>query len=220
MWKTIQGVQQNCSAPGWFFCVQLAKDLRSRWKALRNNKTCSQAAGLYFMMQLEKIVSQAQQRPFHFNLNGAAEEETTKAHVLLNHGKDALGLDAAVHADQLALSRVDAFLHLGPLPGKAFGDIDDLIALCQRLLAAACPDTLLFQRATGTVFAAVNRSLHFKAAWRFVFLYTVKSDGLPISASVSIRPDVIGHILTAADVCAVFLRLLLLVGRGFHIQIL
>ena len=76
MWKTIQGVQQNCSAPGWFFCVQLAKDLRSRWKALRNNKTCSQAAGLYFMMQLEKIVSQAQQRPFHFNLNGAAEEET------------------------------------------------------------------------------------------------------------------------------------------------
>ena len=142
MWKTIQGVQQNCSAPGWFFCVQLAKDLRSRWKALRNNKTCSHAAGLYFMMQLEKIVSQAQQRPFHFNLNGAAEEETTKAHVLLNHGKDALGLDAAVHADQLALSRVDAFLHLGPLPGKAFGDIDDLIALCQRLLAAACPDTL------------------------------------------------------------------------------
>ena len=53
---------------------------------------------------------------------------------------------------------------------------------------------------------------------RFVFLYTVKSDGLPISASVSIRPGVIGHILTAADVCAVFLRLLLLVVRGFHIQ--
>ena len=80
-------------------------------------------------MQLENVVGQAQQRPFHFNLNGAAKKEPTKAHVFLDHGEYALGLDAAVHADQLAFSRVDAFLHFSPLPGKTLGDIDDLVAL-------------------------------------------------------------------------------------------
>ena len=54
------------------------------------------------MMQLENVVGQTQQRPFHFNLNGTAEQEATKAHVFLDHGEDALGLDAAVDADQLA----------------------------------------------------------------------------------------------------------------------
>ena len=154
--KTIQGVPQNSDAPGWFFYVQFVEILKPRRKALWNYETGSQAAGLDFMMQLENIAGQAQQRPFHFNLHGAAEKEATKSHVFLDHGKNALGLDAAVDPDQLALSCIDPFFHGFPLAGKAFGDIDDLAALCQRLLAAACADALLFHRATGTVLAAVN----------------------------------------------------------------
>ena len=217
MWKTIQGVPQNSSAPGWFFCVQFVEILKSCWKPLWNHETRSQAARLVFMMQLENVVGQAQQRPFHFNLNGAAEKESTKAHVFLDHGKDALGLDAAVDPDQLALRCVDAFLHLSPLSCETLGDIDDLTALCQRLLAAACPDALLFQRTASTVLAAVNGGLHFKAALRFGLLYAVKGDCLPIGAGVGICFGIIFHILPAADVCAVFPRLFLLVVGGFHV---
>ena len=90
MWRTIQGVPQNSGAPGWFFCVEFSEKLQPNRKALWNHETRSQAAGLYFMMQLEKVVSQAQQRPFHFDLDGAAEKEPTKAHVFLNHGENAL----------------------------------------------------------------------------------------------------------------------------------
>ena len=59
------------------------------------------------MMQLENIVSQAQQCPFHFNLDGAAKKEATKSHVFLNHGENTLCLDAAVDTNQLAFSSVD-----------------------------------------------------------------------------------------------------------------
>lgn len=161
MWRTIQGVPQNSGAPGWFFCVEFSEKLQPNRKALWNHETRSQAAGLYFMMQLEKVVSQAQQRPFHFDLDGAAEKEPTKAHVFLNHGENALCLDAAIDPDKLSFVCVDPFFHLSSLPGKALGHVDDLAALCQRFLAAACPDAHLFQRATGTVLAAVDRGLHF-----------------------------------------------------------
>ena len=96
------------------------------------------------MMQFENIVRQAQQGPFHFNLDSAAEKEPTKAHIFLNHGKYTFGLDAAVDTNQFPFSRVDAFLHLGSLPGKAFGNIDDLIPFFQELLASTGSDALLF----------------------------------------------------------------------------
>ena len=95
-------------------------------------------------MQFENIVRQTQQVPFHFNLDSASEKEATKTHIFLNHGKYTFGLDAAVDTNQFTLSRVDAVLHLGSLPGKAFGNIDDLISFFQELLASAGPDALLF----------------------------------------------------------------------------
>ena len=170
-------------------------------------------------MQLENVVGQAQERPFHFDLDSAAEKEPTKAHVFLDHGKDALGLDAAIDPDQLALDCVDPFFHCLPLTGKTLGYIDDLAALCQRFLAAACPDALFFQRTTAAVLAAVNRGLHFKATLRFVLLYTIKGDCLPAGAGVGVRLGVIRHVFTAADVCAVFPRLPLIVVGGLHIQL-
>ena len=152
------------------------------------------------MMQLEHVVSQTQQRPFHFNFSGAAEKEAAKSHVFLDHGENALGLDTAVHTNQFSFFCIDPFFHLSPLPGKALGHVDDLASLCQRLLASTGADALLFQRATGTVLAAVNGGLHFKTALRFVLLYTVKGDGFSIGTNVSIRIGIINHVFTAADV--------------------
>ena len=68
MWKPIQGVPRNIGAPGWVVHVQFADCLKSRRKPFRNYETCSQAASLDFMMQLENVVGQAQERPFHFDL--------------------------------------------------------------------------------------------------------------------------------------------------------
>ena len=56
----------------------------------------------------------------------------------------------------LSLSGVFFGIACLPLTGKTLGYIDDLAALCQRFLAAACPDALFFQRTTGAVLAAVN----------------------------------------------------------------
>ena len=148
------------------------------------------------MMQLENVVGQTQQRPFYFYFNGAAEKEPSKPHVFLDHGEHTLGLDAAVDADQLSLSRVDAFLHLSPLPCETLGYIDDLTALCQRLLTAAGPDAFLFLRAAGTVLAAVNGGLQFKATLRFGLLYAVEGERLPAGAGVGICFGVICHVLS------------------------
>ena len=56
------------------------------------------------MMQLEQVVGQTQKRPLDLDLDRAAEQESAKVHVFLCHGEDALGLDTAVHADQLPFS--------------------------------------------------------------------------------------------------------------------
>lgn len=69
MWKTIQRVPRNIGAPGWVFHVQFADCLKSRRKPFRNYETCSQAASSDFMMQLENVVGQAQERPLR---NGIA----------------------------------------------------------------------------------------------------------------------------------------------------
>ena len=81
------------------------------------------------MIQLESAEDRAQQCPCHFNLYGAAEKELTKALAFLDYLENALGLEAAVYADQLACSRVNSFLRLRELSGETFGHINDRTSL-------------------------------------------------------------------------------------------
>ena len=85
MCKTIRRVPQISSAPGWFFHIQLPCNLQLCRKALRNHKARSQALLLNLMMELEDVVCQAEQSPFHLNLDRAAQKKSAEAHVFLGH---------------------------------------------------------------------------------------------------------------------------------------
>lgn len=211
------GVPQGCGAPGCFSVFNCGKKLQSGREALRNHETRSQAAGLDFMVQLEHVVGEAQKCPLDLYLDRAAEHKPSKVHVFLCHGEDALGLNTAVHADQLPFIGVDPLLHFLPLSDKALGNIDHLVSFLQRLLAPTGTDALLFQRTAGTVLATVYGGLCLEAALRFAFLGEVICDQLPFCTGVGVLLSVIRHILTAADVCTVFLRFLLLMVAGLHI---
>ena len=82
--------------------------LQPRRKTRGNHETRSQAVILNFMMKFEDVVCQAKQSPFHFNLDRAAQKKSAEAHVLFGHGKNTLGLDAAIHSDQLSFVGADA----------------------------------------------------------------------------------------------------------------
>ena len=106
-------------------------------------------------------------------------------HVFLRHGKDALGLNAAVHANQLPLVGADPLLHFFPLSGKALGNINYLVSFLQRLFTPTGADALLLQWTTSTVLAAVNRGFYLIAALRFVFLGEVKGNRLSVCACIT-----------------------------------
>ena len=170
------------------------------------------------MVQLEDVIGQTQKHPLYLNLDRTAEQKSSEAHVLFGHGKNALGLDAAVYADELTLFGVDPFFHFSPLAGKALGNIDNLAAFLKCLLTPADANALLFQRTIGAIFTAVDRGLQLKAVLRLVFLQAIKGDGFPVGTGVGVRLDIINHVFPAADVRAVFLRLSLLMVGGFHKQ--
>lgn len=69
------------------------------------------------------------------------------------------------------------------------------------------------------VLAAVYGGLCLEAALRFAFPGEVICDQLPFCTGIGVLLCVIRHILTAANVSAVFLRLLLFMVAGLHIQL-
>ena len=97
-------------------------------------------------MQLEYVAGKAQQHPFYGNFYRSTQQKPSEVHILLRHGKYTLCLDAAIDTQQLAALCVDFFLHRLPLLCKTSGDVKDLTALLQWLLAGAA-DTLRFERA-------------------------------------------------------------------------
>ncbi len=131
-------------------------NLQSRRETLRDHKLCSQATIFQFIMELEDVGRDGQERPFRGDLWCAPAQETAILQILLGEGKGAFGLNGAVDAQQLALRGIDLRFHGLSLSSKAFGDVDDLAALLQRLLAAAGANTLLLQRAALAVVTDVD----------------------------------------------------------------
>ena len=68
-----------------------------------NYEVGSQTASFRFMMQLEDIVSETEEKPFHGHIVFPLGEETSELHILLGHGKGTLGLNGTVDAQYAAL---------------------------------------------------------------------------------------------------------------------
>ena len=75
-------------------------NLQSSREPLRNNESRSQAIILEFMMKLEDVGGDGQERPFRRDFRGSPAQETAIIQILLGKGEGAFGLNGAVRKKQ------------------------------------------------------------------------------------------------------------------------
>ena len=94
--------------------------LQTNWKLLWNRKAASQAFIFDFVVQLQYIQSQTEQKPFSCNFYISTKKESPEIQIVFDIGKVSFGLNRAVYPKQAALWRGNLLFHSFTLLNKAF----------------------------------------------------------------------------------------------------
>ena len=192
------------------------------WKTISFFLHCkqvgSQPSVLRFMVHSQNVICHCQQRPLRPDLFCSAKHETAELKIGFHIGKHSLCLDGTVHAKLLSDPCGNFLLHCLTLIGKIFGYFQMLPSLFPGHFAF-WTDAFLLAGAAGTVGALIYRFLADVPCGSFDIARACLMEQPALRTGIGIRFRVIFHILSAADVCPVFLMLFLLVVRWLDVQI-